>query len=132
MIANHPRKCPVQPPPKTQPFPLRQLRDLEPSWPFAFSFNCLSFSMMRSAPLLSPVVSHLPFHRSSHTCLDLSLTFHFFLECSAQILFNVVHSHFQNITDERTKASILSTYMKFINLFPVLTPTILAIFEQYK
>lgn len=53
-------------------------------------------------------------------------------QCSAQILFNVVHSHFQNITDERTKASILSTYMKFINLFPVLTPTILAIFEQYK
>jgi len=46
--------------------------------------------------------------------------------------FAVVHSKFRTTADNRAKAIILSTYIKFTNLYPQLKPTILNIFERYK
>lgn len=47
-------------------------------------------------------------------------------------IFQVVHQHFVSSDDDRSKAVILSTYMKFINLFDDLAPIIINIFDHYR
>jgi len=48
-----------------------------------------------------------------------------------QAIFDVVHSKFYTTKDQRAKAIILSTFVKFINLFPAMLNRIVPIFEQY-
>lgn len=60
------------------------------------------------------------------------LHFSHYLGCDSKTMFQVVHQHFIATDDDRLKAVILSTYMKFINLFDDLAPIIITIFDHYR
>jgi len=53
------------------------------------------------------------------------------LESDGKQQFNILHKHFQG-ANTNTKALLLSTYMKFANMYEDLVPTIVPIFQKFK